>query len=109
MDPVSVVGLAASVLQLGTFVVESMGTLKKIRDSLKTGNADLRRIQQSISDHQRTLEWLRIICSKTSVQTSGEEELLDQLQASIKQSEDNVAEFSNASPISSQSYRGPLS
>ncbi|KAG0651014.1 Ureidoacrylate amidohydrolase [Hyphodiscus hymeniophilus] len=38
---------------------------------------------------------LRIICSKTSVQTSGEEELLDQLQASIKQSEDNLAEFSN--------------
>jgi hypothetical protein len=56
MDPVSVFGLAASALQLGTFVVESMGTLKKIRDGLKTGNADLRRIQQSISDHQRTLE-----------------------------------------------------
>jgi hypothetical protein len=56
MDPVSVFGLAASVLQLGTFVVESMGTLKKIRDGLKTGNADLRRIQQSISDHQQTLE-----------------------------------------------------
>lgn len=56
MDPVSIFGSPASVLQLGTFVVESMGTLKKIRDGLKAGKADLQRIQQSISDHQRTLE-----------------------------------------------------
>lgn len=55
MDPVSAIGLAASVLQLGTFLVGSMGTMKTIRDGLRTGNADLQRIERGLADHRQTL------------------------------------------------------
>jgi hypothetical protein len=56
MDPITGIELAASVVQLGGFVISSVQTLSKIRDNLKNGSQDLRTINKAISSHQCTLQ-----------------------------------------------------
>jgi hypothetical protein len=56
MDPISGIGLAASIIQLGEFAFKSANTLLKIHQSLKTGAKDREALEKAVSSHKSTLQ-----------------------------------------------------
>ncbi|EPE37143.1 Ankyrin repeat-containing protein [Glarea lozoyensis ATCC 20868] len=94
MDPVSIIGLAASIVQLGDFALKSITTLSKIRDSIKNGSKDLQAIQNAISCHANTLDRFTEIAFSTKTRSEAEEKLVLQFQQQILQFKDALKEYS---------------
>ncbi|EHK96424.1 hypothetical protein M7I_7873 [Glarea lozoyensis 74030] len=94
MDPVTAVGLAGSVVQLGVFALGTVKALKQISDSVRNGLRDLENLETNVNLHQTTLDLLLDTASKTRTDSPAEVSLLEQFMEHAIQFKKSLQEFS---------------